>query len=590
MDRTVVPARLPIAATLLVTSWLWSCSPTGTGDRGPTAVEATGIVLITVAGLVPEHCSVYGGPLAVPPLDALAASGTAWTDAWTVTPMARPALASYITGLAPDRHGVIDDYRSRLAPDTETLATLLSGNGFRSAAFPGSSHLGRDSGLLRGFDLVDAPADHPAGARGRVPIISPAKEQADNFSGWLATIAEGDRFFGWVHLSQPLLAQMERDKEDAAKRLEEFNEALGIVLGALDARGDADDTAVVVAGLLGDVSGGEDGLPGVGMSLHERALQVPVIARFPSRTATIRAAADIVWSPDVAITLAALGGVGLPETEGIDLRRSAPADRIVRAWSWATFSEFGWRPQRAARRGPWKRVEGLIESTASVVDPAAAVDPAVEEILTQALASRPMPLPPTVPLDSLQPILEELGVDLEPHPAAGRDFGSAATRREVAEKVWVSRKRLHWRRWRPAMRSLREAREIDPDCLACGIDLGMSSVGIEAGKELLAEMVRRYPHVPDVLHGFAHAIWEEQWEQGERILLEVLPYRENDGDLLYDLACARSRAGELDRSEQLLRTAIDAGYREWEQMDVDPDLRNLRESGRFSEVRKDYNQ
>jgi hypothetical protein len=66
----------------------------------------------------------------------------------------------------------------------------------------------------------------------------------------------------------------------------------------------------------------------------------------------------------------------------------------------------------------------------------------------------------------------------------------------------------------------------------------------------------------------------------------ILPYKPHEADLLYDLACARSLAGRLDEAGEFLQRAIAAGFRQWEQMEADPDLRALRESGRFAEIVK----
>ena len=72
------------------------------------------------------------------------------------------------------------------------------------------------------------------------------------------------------------------------------------------------------------------------------------------------------------------------------------------------------------------------------------------------------------------------------------------------------------------------------------------------------------------------------------LLTAVEPFKPQEGDVLYDLACARSLAGELGESEAYLRRAIEAGFRHWQSIDSDPDLRNLRKSGRFATVMREY--
>lgn len=51
----------------------------------------------------------------------------------------------------------IEDNGERLAPSAVTLATVLKGHGYRTAAFVGGFVLDRRSGLDRGFDVYDSP-------------------------------------------------------------------------------------------------------------------------------------------------------------------------------------------------------------------------------------------------------------------------------------------------------------------------------------------------------------------------------------------------------------------------------------------------
>ena len=47
-----------------------------------------------------------------------------------------------------------------------------------------------------------------------------------------------------------------------------------------------------------------------------------------------------------------------------------------------------------------------------------------------------------------------------------------------------------------------------------------------------------------LLHWAAHRIWTKDNAQAEQILLQVLPHFPNNPDILYDLACSRSLAGD----------------------------------------------
>ena len=93
---------------------------------------------------------------------------------------------------------------------------------------------------------------------------------------------------------------------------------------------------------------------------------------------------------------------------------------------------------------------------------------------------------------------------------------------------------------------------------------------------------------PEILHWYAHTVWSDNWQASAEILEMILPYRPHDGDLLYDLACARSLSNDLAASEEFLKAAIEADYRDWDHMASDPDLRNLRASRRFAKVMQAY--
>ena len=147
---------------------------------------------------------------------------------------------------------------------------------------------------------------------------------------------------------------------------------------------------------------------------------------------------------------------------------------------------------------------------------------------------------------------------------------------------------------RRSLRLLDFALEIDPDNLGALLDRGqqlaLSGTRTAEAAEPLERAVELYPGNPEVLHWYAHAIWSDSVETAEKLLLAILPFKPQEGDVLYDLACSRSLADDIAGSEEYLRAAIEAGYREWTSMEADGDLRSLRESGRFAAVLKEYRQ
>jgi tetratricopeptide (TPR) repeat protein len=549
----------------------------------------------------------------------MAAAGSARDDFWTAVPMTRPAVATYLTGLAPDRHGVRDNLFAPLGEGVPTLATELTSAGYRTAAFPDSRFLGAQSGLLGGFEIASEP---PA------PLVYPARwlpdprtpeEVSTDLVAWLDSLPEGERYFAWLHFSWPLLRQLREKGNErliaehvAAKRaersrrkpgeIEKFDAALGQIVEAIEARGEIAESLFVVVGTQGDPGGGDDEIPGSGFSLHERALRVPLIMRLPAtvgKAATVSSSEEPIWAPDVAATIADAAGVELSaDSEGVSLLGDLPEGRVVFAWSWATLDQMGLPALRAARSRYALRVEGLgdldlvIDGAGESVESGGPgeVEERETDRLAAALDGRAEPSATTVPLERVRPFLEARGLHLRPVPADGRSPGDAATRRESGHELLAGRVGMRQSLRRRSEERFRAALEADPNNLAARVDLGMMQAftGKPDALDILVPAVERYPTRPEVLHWYAHAVWQQSWEEAEELLELILPFKPIESDLLYDMACARSLAGDLTASESYLRRAIDAGFRDWSHMESDPDLRNLRASGKFSVVLQEY--
>ena len=65
------------------------------------------LLLITIDTLRADHLGAYGdGAAATPNLDALAARGARFQNAFTAVPLTLPSHASILTGLVPPVHGI----------------------------------------------------------------------------------------------------------------------------------------------------------------------------------------------------------------------------------------------------------------------------------------------------------------------------------------------------------------------------------------------------------------------------------------------------------------------------------------------------
>ena len=90
-----------------------------------------------------------------PAIDRLAASGIRFTSARTAVPLTLPSHTTIHTGLLPPAHGVRENGIDTLASTHQTMATLLKGAGYDTAAFVGAFVLDHRFGLAQGFDTYD---------------------------------------------------------------------------------------------------------------------------------------------------------------------------------------------------------------------------------------------------------------------------------------------------------------------------------------------------------------------------------------------------------------------------------------------------
>jgi len=168
-----------------------------------SAAWAENVVVITVDTLRADAVGFAGGPPGVTPaLDRLAAGGLVFPRAHAHAVLTLPSHASILSGLYPHQHGVRDNSGYRLAADVPTLGSLLSGQGFATAAFVAAFPLDSQFGLDRGFETYD---DRLPGRR-EDDVFALAERPGDEvvtraLSWWRA---HGDRRrLLWVHVFEP---------------------------------------------------------------------------------------------------------------------------------------------------------------------------------------------------------------------------------------------------------------------------------------------------------------------------------------------------------------------------------------------------
>ena len=124
---------------------------------GPEVPEAApSLLLMSFDTLRADALGAYGNELETSPnLDALAAEGVVFEQAFTHSPKTAPAHLSMLTGLYPRTHRVGNLQTAgdeRLSPDVPTLAERLAAEGFRTAGFTDGGNITGRLGFDRGFE------------------------------------------------------------------------------------------------------------------------------------------------------------------------------------------------------------------------------------------------------------------------------------------------------------------------------------------------------------------------------------------------------------------------------------------------------
>ena len=184
--------RLALVALLSV---LASCGA-GEEDYRPARHN---VVLFVVDTLRSDKVGALGGDGDLTPrLDRFAEEGVAFTRCIANSTWTKPTMASVMTGLHVRDHGV-GYARTPLPEKADTLAELLSGNGYRTAAVGWNPHIfGERTGFEQGFDHFQ-----PVGPRSDSPLTR-GEHVVEEAVAWLDAETDSDSpFFLYVHLIDP---------------------------------------------------------------------------------------------------------------------------------------------------------------------------------------------------------------------------------------------------------------------------------------------------------------------------------------------------------------------------------------------------
>ncbi|HZN53678.1 MAG TPA: hypothetical protein VFB67_00015 [Candidatus Polarisedimenticolaceae bacterium] len=566
-----------IAATLAACGREAATPKEGAASAARRAVP--GIVLVTVEG--------WSDPKA--PADPFTASSLPGSvrldDAMTPCPQIRPAVVAMLTGANPDRSGVRDDLSLPLPSDAAFLPEALSKQGWQTAAFVANPQVGVGSGLERGFDIFDAPREPPFGPFRYLPSVRPAAEVLKNFGSWATSLSPDRPFFAWVQLTGGgPVGEIKGQAPGLAAAWTDLSARLASDAGLKD-------VSVLVVGVSGaiDVS---DGLRS-GYFLQPSVLRIPFLYRSRKGAEPQPGERALAASADVAAVVARDASIDFTAADGRVPWASGGETRVRFGWTWRGAREFGWPVQAAAVIGSTLYVrerDGDPDRMLAWGAPKAADAPAVDgAALMRALERRPawaeprQSPAPAIPV-AMQASLRASKVAI---PTAAKLPPAIPIALRAAEIPGLMKARSIATQGQPeAAGAFDGARNGDPGNIGARVEAGqiLALIGrAKKAREQLEPALHLDPYRAATWHWLGHVSFlENDHAKAETMwrLSELLD--PHDADVLYDLACVRSLAGDPATSAQYLRRAWEGGFRNPEKIQSDPDLRNLRESPRFA--------
>ena len=332
---------------------------------GSAPSTAPSLLLITIDTLRADRLGCYGYAQAqTPAIDRLAREGTRFENASAAAPLTLPSHATLLTGLYPPAHGVRDNGAYRLPADIPTLATVLSGRGFRTAAFVGAYVLAARFGLERGFELYNDRFGPPRGPRGLSFIERRAAEVVEPAIGWLRQIPKAQRFFAWVHLYDPHAPRdppppyAGRSADPYDGEIAYADAQVGRLLESLRALGREADTLVVLTADHGEGMGEHREMTH-GLFVYASTIRVPLILRLPGQVEAGSVREELVGAADLMPTVLELIGLTPPgDLHGRSLARGgAGAPRhSVYAETLFPHLNFRWSALASLRSGRYKLI------------------------------------------------------------------------------------------------------------------------------------------------------------------------------------------------------------------------------------------
>ena len=404
---------LAVVRNIVIAGILWVFAPISLAAHSQSQAPPS-VVFILVDDLGWTDVGFMGSDFyETPNIDALAASGVRFTNAYAATTVCSPTRASILTGKYPARLRVTDwihghsrpwarlrvpDWTHRLRPEETTIAEVLARIGYDTVTI-GKWHLGHDSPEAHGFDANIAGDDRGQPPSYYAPYEIPTLKEGsdgeyltDRLTGEAVEFIEQHHersFFLYlpyytVHI--PIEPKADKLEEYEAKEpgvahrnpgyaamIKSLDEGVGRILSSLE-RLEIDDETVVIftsdnGGLVldssewGPITSNVPLREGKGSS-YEGGVRVPLAIRWPGVTEPGRVVDVPAISTDFFPTIVDMVGITTAQAEDMDgeslaplLRGGETLERNALFWHYPHYHPGGATPYGAVRKGDLKLIE-----------------------------------------------------------------------------------------------------------------------------------------------------------------------------------------------------------------------------------------
>ncbi|HUT52589.1 MAG TPA: sulfatase-like hydrolase/transferase [bacterium] len=327
------------------------------------------VLIVTMDTTRADHLRCYGYQwIETPTLNQLASQGVLFERAYSCVPLTLPAHASIMTGTVPLYHGVEDNGAYRVPDNLDTMAEILKGKGYQTAAFLSAAVLKSVFNLNQGFDTYDDSGIEPQKQMSSLVAERKGDKTTDAAMAWLSEHYQKP-FFAWVHYYDPHAEYDPPPPFDTMYGIPYDGEIAFMdtqirrLMVKLTELGVYENTLIIVVGDHGE-SLGEHSEPTHSLFIYDGTQHIPLIIRMPDNPFPGKRVKKAASQIDILSTVLDYLGIPVPpQDQGASLRpimESADepeADRFAFMESKMAFLHYGWAPLSGIADGRYKYIK-----------------------------------------------------------------------------------------------------------------------------------------------------------------------------------------------------------------------------------------